>query len=123
VEIRVVHGLSFMEEAFAKLDLNFAEGLQIVLPRTHLETGRFTTKLPLLVCQIEAMRAPTDEARVDLTMKWLLQAYPAGHEVTLIWTDGLPEYETRTRVIELKDLASWYGKTKYFASLYVPALN
>ena len=123
VEIRVVHGLSFMEEAFAKLNLNFAEGLQILLPRTHLETGRFTTKLPLLVCQIEAMRVPTDEARVDLTMEWLLKAYPAGHEVTLIWTDGLPAYTTQTRVMVLKDLASEYGKAKYFASLYVPALN
>jgi hypothetical protein len=69
------------------------------------------------------MRVPTDEARVDLTMEWLLKAYPAGHAVTLIWTDGLQEYETKTRVMALKDLASGYGKTKYFASLYVPGLN
>jgi hypothetical protein len=41
----------------------------------------------------------------------------------LIWTDGLPEYKTHTRVIALKNLASEYGKAKYFASLYVPPVD
>src|SRR5580704_2882083 len=123
IEIKVVHGLSFMEEAFDQLNLNFREGLQIVLPWAHLETGRFTKNVPLLVCQIESMRLPSDEARVDLTMEWLLRVYPSEHEVTLIWTDGLPEYRTQTRVIALKNLASEYGKAKYFASLYVPPVD
>jgi uncharacterized protein YabN with tetrapyrrole methylase and pyrophosphatase domain len=123
VEIKIVHGLSFMEEAFGQLNFDFGEGLQIALPRAHLETGRFTTKLPMLVCQIEAIRLPTDEAQVDLTMDWLLKAYPPEHEVTLIWTDGLPEYKTKARSMALKNLASEYGKAKYFASLYVPAIG
>jgi uncharacterized protein YabN with tetrapyrrole methylase and pyrophosphatase domain len=123
VEIRVVHGLSFLEKAFEQLNLDFRDGLQFVLPRTHLETGRFTTMLPLLVSQIEVMRLPTDEPRVELTMEWLLKAYPAEQPVTLIWTDGLPEYKTQTRVVKLKDLARECGTAKYFASLYVPALT
>jgi uncharacterized protein YabN with tetrapyrrole methylase and pyrophosphatase domain len=123
VEIRIVHGLSFMEEAFRQLNLDFREGLQIVLPLTHLQTARYTTKLPLLVCQIEVLRLPTDEPRVELTMEWLLKAYPAEHAVTLIWTEGLPEYRTETQVMKLKDLAREYGKAKYFASLYVPAIG
>jgi tetrapyrrole methylase family protein / MazG family protein len=122
VEVKIVHGLSFVEEAIAQLNLDFADGLQIVLPRTHLESGRFTKNLHLLVCQIEAMRVPTDEPRVDLTTEWLLKAYPPGHPVTLIWTDGLPHYQTQTRKVPLKNLATEYGKCKFFASLLVPPI-
>jgi hypothetical protein len=56
-------------------------------------------------------------------MEWLLKAYPPEHQVTLIWTDGLPEYKTQTRMMALKNLTSEYGKAKYFASLYVPAVE
>jgi hypothetical protein len=37
----LVPGLSFVEEALAKLNLDFDEGLQVVLPWTHLEPGLF----------------------------------------------------------------------------------
>lgn len=121
-EVRVIHGLSFVEEALSQLNLDFDEGLQVVLPWTHLEPGRFTRRLALLVCQIEAQRLPEDEGRVDLTVKWLLRAFPPEHPVTLIWTDGMPEYRTRTHRVALKDLAQEYGDSKYFASLYVPPL-
>jgi tetrapyrrole methylase family protein / MazG family protein len=120
VEVRLVHGLSFVEEALGLLSLDFGEGLQVVLPRTHLETGRFTTELALLVCQIEAKLASTDEPRVDLTMNWLLRAFSPDHPVTLIWTSGLPDYKTQTLTLKLKNLAQEYGEGKYFSSLYVP---
>lgn len=123
VEVRVVHGLSFLEEALSQLNLDFREGLQVVLPWAHLEPGRFSRELALLVCQIEAQRSPEDEARVDLTMHWLLRAFPPDHPVTLIWTEGLPEYKTKTRTVALKDLAREYGRSKFFASLYVPPLQ
>ncbi len=123
VEIRIVHGLSFMEEALSQLNLDFADGLQIVLPWTHLETGRFTTQLHLLIAQIEAQRLPTDGIQVDLTMGWLLKAYPPEHQVTLIWTDGLPEYTTHIRTFALKNLSKEYGENKFFSSLFVPALS
>ncbi|HTZ30821.1 MAG TPA: hypothetical protein VMH31_00085, partial [Methylomirabilota bacterium] len=83
----------------------------------------FTTKLAILVCQIEAAQLPGDEPRVDLTMEWLLKAYPPEHRVTLVWTDGLPEYRTKTQTMELKDLAREYGRAKYFASLFVPPVR
>jgi uncharacterized protein YabN with tetrapyrrole methylase and pyrophosphatase domain len=123
VEVKLVHGLSFVEEALGQLNLDFDEGLQVVLPWTHLEPGRFTPKLALLVCQIEAQNLPQAEGRVDLTMEWLLKAFPANHPVTLIWTDGLPDYRTQTRKTELKDLAREYGESKFFSSLYVPPLT
>ena len=70
--MRLIHGLSFVEEAIALLNLDFDASLQVVLPRTHVETGRFTTEQGLLVCQIEAKGSSTDAPRVDLTMHWLL---------------------------------------------------
>jgi tetrapyrrole methylase family protein / MazG family protein len=121
-QVRLIHGLSFVEEALGQLNLDFAEGLQVVLPWTHLEPGRFTAKLALLVCQIEAQRLPEDDPRVDLTMQWLLKAFPADHPVTLIWTDGLPDYGTQTLQVELRNLTRQYGKATYFATLYVPPL-
>ena len=49
VRIRLVHGLSFIEVALGQLNHDFAEGLQVVLPWTHLESGRFTPKLARVV--------------------------------------------------------------------------
>jgi len=120
--VRIVHGLSFVEEALSQLNLDFEEGLQVVLPWTHLEPGRFTAKLHLLVCQIEGRRVPEDEPRVELTRDWLLRSYPADHPVTLIWTDGPPDYSTKTRAFPLRDLAREYGSDRFFSSLFVPAL-
>jgi len=118
--VRIVHGLSFVEEALSRLNLDFEEGLQIVLPWTHLETGRFTTKLNLLVCQIEAKRVPEDKPRVDLVMEWLLRVYPPAHRVTLIWTDGPPGFTMRTQIFPLKDLVEKCGAERFFSSLFVP---
>ena len=122
-QVRLVHGLSFVEQVLEQLNLDFGEGLQVVLPWTHLEPGRFTPKVALLVCQIEARRLPRDEIRVGLTMEWLLRVFPADHPATLIWTDGLPDYRTETLKIKLQDLVHAYGISKYFASLYVPPLR
>jgi tetrapyrrole methylase family protein / MazG family protein len=116
-EVRVIHGVSFVEEALLQLNIDFNSGLQVVLPWTHLEPGRFTKELALLVCQIEAQRLPEDEVRVDLTADWLMRVFPPEHQATLIWTDGLPDYTTHTRPLTLKDLAREYGESKYFASL------
>jgi tetrapyrrole methylase family protein/MazG family protein len=122
IKIRVVHGVSFLELALDEINFNFSMGLQIVLPVTHLQVGCYSEKLPLIVCQIEARSVPRAEPRVDLTMKWLLERYPPDHSVTLIWINGLPAYETQSKVMALKDLAREYGEGKFFASLYVPSL-
>ena len=40
-----------------------------------------------------------------------------------MWTGGLPDYQTYSKVMLLKDLACAYGDETYYASLYVPALS
>jgi hypothetical protein len=92
-----------------------------VLPLTHLQQP-FNEPLALMVCQIEAGSNPLDKPRAGLTMEFLLKAYPPEHVVTLLWTDGLPEYNTQAKSMAPKDLAPEFGETKFFASLYVPRL-
>lgn len=122
IEVRVLPGVSFLDQVLAELNFDFSLGLQIVLPLTHLQPGLFTNRLALLVCQIEAASLPRESPRADLTMSFLLKAYPPEHLVTLIWTDGLPFYQTHSKAIPLKALAREYGQGKFFASLYVPPL-
>jgi uncharacterized protein YabN with tetrapyrrole methylase and pyrophosphatase domain len=109
VEVRVLHGVSFLDQVLAEISHDFCDGWQVVLPLTHLQPGFFTKRLALIVCQIEAASLPTDKPRVDLTMKFLLKAYPPDHPVTLIWTGGLPAYKTQSKLIALKDLVHEYG--------------
>lgn len=122
IEIKVVHGISFLELALAEIPPDGFSGLQIVLPLLHLQEGRYRKDLPLLVCQIEAKSFNRDTPRVDLTMQWLLETYPPDHCVTLIWTEGLPFYRTQSKTMPLRNLLAEYRDGKYFASLYVPLL-
>jgi tetrapyrrole methylase family protein / MazG family protein len=123
LQVRIIPGVSFLDIALGAIDFDFGQGLQVMLPLTHLESGRFTNRLGMLVCQIQAVSSRREGHRIDLTMKYLRAAYSYDHPVTLIWTDGLPDYETQTRTFPLGDLVSEYGKGKFFASLYVPPVQ
>jgi tetrapyrrole methylase family protein/MazG family protein len=114
VEIRVVHGLSFIEPALAAVNFDWSMGLQVVMPWMHVRSKSFSQRLAMLVCQIEIMKGTT---------QWLLETYPPDHLVTLIWTAGLPAYETEHKVITLENLDCEYGDMKYFASLFVPPVS
>ena len=120
IDFRIVEGLSFFELALAAVDFDFSQGLQVVLPRTHLEPGLFDPRLAMLVGQVDARFHPADPPRIDLTVDWLLAAYPPDHPVTLIWTSGLPDYETRHEALRLDQVVAAYGTGKYYASLFVP---
>jgi hypothetical protein len=50
------------------------------------------------------------------------RAFPPDHPVTLIWTDGSPDYKTQALAMELKNLVWEYGNAKYYSSLFVPPL-
>lgn len=120
VDVRIVQGLSFVEPVLAALEFDFALGLQIVLPRTHLKEGLFDPRTAMLVCQIDIKARPDAPPQVDRTVDWLLAAYPPDHEVTLVWTSGLPAYEISTITLRLDAVVEAYGDGKYFASLFVP---
>ena len=122
VEIRIVQGLSFLEPALEAIDFDFALGLQIVLPWTHIETGRFSSHIAMLICQVDTRTHPTEPPRIDRTVGWLRATYPEDHPVTLIWPSGLPAFETLSLTAPLAGLVEAYGDGKLFASLFVPPL-
>ncbi len=122
VEIRIVEGLSFIEPALAAIDFDFALGLQIVLPWTHIETRKTSSHIAMLICQVDTRKQPTEPPRIDRTVGWLRATYPADHPVTLIWPSGLPAFETLHLKVPLAGLVEAYGAGKLFASLFVPPL-
>lgn len=109
-----------MDLALAEINFDFSQGLQIVLPLTHLQNGLFTKHSALLVCQIEAASSWLNTPRVDLTLKFLLEVYPPDHLVTLIWTASLPEYTIHSKALALKNLVSEYGEAKFFQPVCPP---
>ena len=122
VDVKIVHGLSFVEVALASLESVPRPGLQVVLPRSHILAGLFDPRLPLMLGRIEARNFPTDPPQVNLTMQWLLRTYPPDHVVTLISGSGPPAFETHSVQLVLKDLVSVYGSRRRVSSLYVPPL-
>jgi uncharacterized protein YabN with tetrapyrrole methylase and pyrophosphatase domain len=122
VEVKVLPGVSFLDQALAEINFDYSLGLQVVLPLTHVQDGLCSERLALMVCQIEARSHPLDSPRVDLTMKFLLKTYSPEHVVTLLWTDGMPGYKTHAKSMALKGLTRGYGEEKFFASLCVPPL-
>jgi tetrapyrrole methylase family protein / MazG family protein len=122
VEVRVLPGMSFLNQPLAEIEFDYSLGLQVVLPLTHLQPGLFSDRLALMACQIETRSQPLNAPRVELTMKFLLKTYPPEHVVTLLWSDGLSEYKMEPKRMALKDLTREYGEGNVFASLYVPPL-
>jgi len=116
VEIKIVQGVSFIEPTLAAVNFDFSKGLQIVLPGLHLRNGNFSARLAMLVCQV-------GPEQLDDIVQWLLKTYPRDHQVTLIWTAGLPTYETEHKAVALADLGREFGEGKYFASLLVPPVS
>lgn len=122
VDVRIIHGMSFVETALAAVDFDFRAPLQVVLPRLHLQNDLFDPRCALLVCQPQATKHPAEPSQIDVTVEWLRRRYPPDHPVVLIWTSGLPAYETEHATVPLADLARVYGDGKYYASLFVPPL-
>ena len=116
VHIKIVHGVSFIEPALAAVNFDFSMGLQIVLPGLHVQSGKFNAQLGMLVCQV-------GQPQLDHLIRCLLKKYPQDHQVTLIWTAGLPSYETEHKTVALADLGREFGERKYFASLLVPPVG
>jgi hypothetical protein len=121
VEAKVLPGVSFLYQVLAEIALAFHWDCRCAR-LTHLQDGLFNERLALMLCHIEVRSNPQDKPRVDLTVEFLLEAYRPERVVTLLWTNGLPEYKTQAKSMALKDLTREYGEAKFFASLFVPPL-
>ncbi len=97
INVRIIPGISFLELMYAELSIDPTQGIQIVLPRSHLEPSLFSVDLGIIICLIEA-------SNVALVKQWMLEKFPSSHPVTLVWTSGMPDYELGLKTVALADL-------------------
>lgn len=109
-EVRVIHGISFLEPVCAAIGLDPLAGVQIV---DALEP-RLDPSRPAIVAQVYARHAAS---RLKLA---LLELYPAEHPVTVVRGAGLPEQHVET--LELAAIDRREGLFDHLSCLYVPAL-
>jgi tetrapyrrole methylase family protein/MazG family protein len=129
VSIRIVAGLSFLEVIYQELEIDPEAGLQIINGFNFGYYGDypFTEKLGLLIGQVgfptenDPSAAETNNA--GAIMNSLIKKFPPDHEVTLIWSTGLPDYRNEKRSFPLADLDKQSGFVRSLASLYVPPIK
>ncbi len=128
VSVRIVPGMSFLEELYVDLEVDPEAGLQILNACAFSYYGDypFTEKLGLLIGQVGLPpglnpRDSTDNVRA-LT-HCLLKKFPPDHSVTLIWSSGMPDYVNTQRTFPLAELPEQSGFTKILATLYVPPIQ
>lgn len=128
IEVRVVNGQSFLEMIYSELGIDPEEGLQIINGFNFGYYGGypFTEKLGLLIGQVGFPRGlePGDPSNnAAAVMGALLEKFPPDHLVTLVWSEGMPDYNNRTRTFALGELADQSGFDRHLASLYVPPIR
>ncbi len=126
VDVRVVPGISFLELVYKELAIDPVMGLQI-LPPGAVQPSRavYSEHLGVLIGLLGASVGadPGSEIpSVDLLSQWLLERYSPDHPVSLVWTTGMPDFETHSRTLALKNLVEACGDCEFFASLYIPPL-
>jgi tetrapyrrole methylase family protein / MazG family protein len=128
VTIKVIAGISFLETLYIDLGYDPEEGLQILNAMGFLVYGDypFTEELPLLIGQIGLpgeMNPGGENSNAGAVHKALLNKFPGNHEVTLIWSTGMPDYKNKIEKFALKDLPEKSGYVKELATLFVPAIR
>lgn len=126
ITTRVVPGMSFLELLYSELEVDPAAGVTITVPSAldQLEAGA-APKTALVLPLIGQTRRPEPvgaESNVCLVQKRLLTLYPASHVVSLVFTRGMPDYQTETKSFSVEELAAECEDSGSFATLYVPTL-
>ena len=131
ISVRIIPGLSFLELAYAELGIDPVAGLQIVSAFDFQSPELpVTSRLGLLIGQtftpVEPQQSSSSTQNIQFVDRWLKEHYPLDHAVSLVWTTGMPEYETHSRTFALADLVSEIESLKnsaWFGTMFVPALG
>lgn len=128
VELRVVPGMSFLEELYVELEVDPDVGLQILNACAFSYYGDypFTEKLGLLIGQVglpHTMSPGEKQDNVPALTNSLLKKFPPDHPVTLVWSTEMPEYKNVKRTFTLEELPQQAGFVKHLATLYVPPIR
>jgi tetrapyrrole methylase family protein/MazG family protein len=115
IDVQVIGGLSFVEGSFAAAGIDLMDGAQVVdamlLARQHYP--QVEPRLPLLAAQLFARWLASDLKLV------LLNAYPAGHPVTIVRSAGTVDQALTTLPLEELDRGDHFD---HLTSLFVPPL-
>ena len=128
IQVRVIAGLSFLEIMYLELGIDPEEGVQILNASGFGFYGDYpyTENLGLIIGQIGLPRendptSPNKNAKA--VAESLLKKFPPDHQVTLIWSEGMPDYKNVTRTILLSELEEQTGYMEHLSSLYVPPIK
>ena len=129
LSVKVVEGMSFLENIFVELKLNLNQGLQIVNPVKLLKEGKkgLSPKTPCIIYSLTfpPSSRPTGKAEIvfDKVCNYLLNIYPSHHKVFLVKTAEIPPYENRILSCRLLELHKKKRFINDLTSLYLPALK
>jgi tetrapyrrole methylase family protein/MazG family protein len=127
IDVRIVPGLSFLEVAYAALGIDPAAGLQIASAFEFQEADPIlSNREGLLIGQVFAASAPqerTSTRNIELVDVWLRKRFPLDHPISIVWTAGMPDYQTEVTTVPLSELASrsfLLKESARLAALFVP---
>ncbi len=125
--VRVVPGISFLETIYQELALDPVVGLQILtLGALRSSATEYSQRLGLVIGLIGATVGSDSRCQkpnIEFVARCLLEQYPPNHPVSLVWTPGMPDYETHSKTFALENLVEQCGDCNFFASLYVPPIG
>jgi tetrapyrrole methylase family protein/MazG family protein len=129
LSVRVIEGMSFLENMFVELNIDLKQGLHIVNLAKLLKDGKkeISPKTPCIISSLTLplSSCPTGkgESVFDRILNYLVDIYPAQHKVFLIKTAEVPPYKTRILPCKLSELKKKKGFINDLTSLYIPALG
>lgn len=127
--VKVVGGMSFLENMFVELRLGFSQGLQIINLVRLLKKGKKGIS-PEVPCIIFSLTLPLSsqptgkgERVFDKVRDYLIDVYPSQHRVFLVKTAEMPPYENKILSCPLSELNKKKRFINDLTSLYIPALK
>ena len=129
LSVKVIEGMSFLENMFLELRLDLNQGLQIVNLVKLLKEGKkgISPKIPCIIFSLTLPLSsqPTGKGEMvfDRARDYLLNIYPPQHTVFLIKTTGAPSYENRISSCRLSELSKKKRFINDLTSLYIPPLK
>ncbi len=128
VRVRVIPGLSFLEILYLELEIDPEEGVQILNASGfgHYGDYPYTEKLGLIIGQVglPAENEPASPNKnAEAVEASLLKKFPPHHQVTLIWSEGMPDYKNVKRTFPLAELKEQTGYIEHLSTLYVPPIK
>lgn len=129
LSVKVVEGMSFLENMFVELKLNLNQGLRIVNPVKLLKEGKrgISPETPCIIFSptLPPSSQPTAKGEVvfDKIRDYLLSIYPPQHKVFLVKTTETPPYKNRILSCRLSELNKKKEFINDLTSLYIPALK